>query len=543
MLLQSVAGLAAKAVNQGQGDEMVWVATGNFDFEAWYHAWLAKNPTVEARGEVGLWESVKRYSSKGVIKGYLLYSIDNSVGQINDHRPGMNLSVNVATSLAGLLDGVLVDESLENEAIANGLSKLIDTRDKSQQWCFETYKDRFNRKMIYTQDPKKSNLRDLAIAQQAFALYGAEEPTESVYKWLEPLSPIAGWNGGDEFKSTRMSTVYGHIQTATDHCMNIPVLMAASEQHAIPPQTKVVDPRNIDFEDRRNCISFALTDGDNVQWLQSSFFHGNTSFWDNPERGKIPFGWSCCFAQLAQLCPVAIDYAIATQHDNDRLIEWGGGYYYPDLFGHSRPNRHELLAAHARRTWKLMQKTGTRIIAFNVAKIDSPDAKKAYQTFAKETDDLLAILAFQYAPYEGGAGATYWVKDSRGVDIPVTTARYSIWEHANRPRSGTPAKVAHEIQKVATGKSPHLDWVVVHAWSYFRHVSGNNDNAEEMPQDTAVAQGGERGYRPAVWCAERLPESVKVVSPEELCWRIRMKHDPTKTKKLIEDFQSPNNGN
>ena len=49
-------------------------------------------------------------------------------------------------------------------------------------------------------------------------------------KWLEPLSPILGWNGGDEFKTTDMSTRWGHIQTATDWCSNLPVLMAGTER-------------------------------------------------------------------------------------------------------------------------------------------------------------------------------------------------------------------------------------------------------------------------------------------------------------------------
>ena len=42
-----------------------------------------------------------------------------------------------------------------------------------------------------------------------------------------------------------------------------------------------------------------------------------------------------------------------------------------------------------------MQKNNTRVIGFNVAKLDSPDALKAYEIFARQTDGLLAILAFQ----------------------------------------------------------------------------------------------------------------------------------------------------
>src|SRR6185295_3371359 len=36
MMVQSVAGLAAKAVNDARGDEMVWVGTDNVDVEDWF---------------------------------------------------------------------------------------------------------------------------------------------------------------------------------------------------------------------------------------------------------------------------------------------------------------------------------------------------------------------------------------------------------------------------------------------------------------------------------------------------------------------------
>ena len=534
MLVQSVAGLAAKAVNHGQGDEMVWVFNDNEDMELWYQAFLKRHPTITTSGTLTAWELGKRFAARGVIKGYILYSQDTSTGGTSSHRAGMDRSVNVATSLAGVLDGIVVEESLEKEAIANGLTLLFDVRGKSQSWCFENYKDRFHRRLLCAQDPRISNLRDLAIAQQALVLYGADEPMESAMRWLEPLSPIAGWKGGDEFKTTRLSTIYGHIQTATDWCMNLPILMSGSDQETAPVPNKF-NPRSIDWNDRRSCVSFILTDGDNVQWFQSSFFHGNPSFWNSPSRGKIPFGWSCCFASLAQLCPDAMEYGRATQKLNDEFIEWGGGYYYPDLFAKSRPDRDELLARHASRTWKYMQRTGTRIIGFNVAKADSQAAIEAYKTIAAQTDDLTAILIFQYSPYEAGAGQTFWVKDRRGVEIPVITARYSIWENSNRrSRSGTPAKVAREIRDTAAGNNARHDWVVVHAWSYFQRVPGPDESAENLPQKNGTDQGEVRGYEPALWCSERLPPTVRTVLPEELAWRIRMEHDATATRQLLE---------
>ncbi len=543
MMAQSVAGLAAKAVNEGRGDELVWVENGNVNIDAWLTRLLAQRPGLEMRGKVGAWDLIDRYARHGIIKGYILYRPDDSKGEYNQHRFGMDCSVNVATSLAGIVDGIIVDEKLENEAKAHGLTRLVDARDKTQAWCFDKYRDQFNRRMLCTQDPRKTNVRDFAIAQKAFVMFGDDEPTPTVMKWLEPLSPILGWNGGDEFKTTELSTRWGHIQTATDWCNNLPVLMAGTERAA---HTKVpaFDPRAIDWNDRRSAVSFVSTDGDNVQWFQGNFFQGGegASYWGSPDRGKIPFGWSACFSQLAQLCPEAIDYALATRSANDGFIEWGGGYYYPDHFGANRPARWELLAKEARRTWAMMKKNDTRMIGFNFANYDSPDARKTYDVFASQTDDLWAIFVFQYSPYEAGAGETFWVKDRNGIELPVITARYSIWHHSNsRERSGTPAKVAREIEQtvVQTPREelPRYDWVIAHVWSYFRKSPGTDENAEDIPRENVAAQAGVRGYSPVVWCAERLPASIRVISPEEMVWRIRMKHDPSQTKKLMSQIK------
>ena len=122
MMAQSVAGLAAKAVNEGRGDEMVWIGSGNANLEEWLDRLLVRHPDLEMRGVVGLWDLIDRYAKKGIIKGYILYKSDDSKGEYNQHRSGMDCSVNVATSLAGIVDGIIVDEKLEPEAKAHGLT-------------------------------------------------------------------------------------------------------------------------------------------------------------------------------------------------------------------------------------------------------------------------------------------------------------------------------------------------------------------------------------------------------------------------------------
>ena len=535
MMVQSIAGLAAKAVNEGRGDELIWVDTRNPSLDEWLARWRKSHPSI-ATTNATPWQLVDHFTRRGLIKGYIVYKLDKCRRELNADSADMDCSVNVATSLAGILDAIIIEESIEPEAIAHGLKRLEDARGKTQSWCFETYRDRFNRRLLCAQDPKKPHSRDFAIAQKAFVLYGDAEPTPAALKWLEPLSLILGWNGGDEFETTDLSSRYGHIQTATDWCMNLPVLMSGSE-NIQPTAAPSLNPNSIDWSDNRSAISFIQTDGDNVQWLQGNFFH-HSSYWADPSRGKIPFGWSTCFAHLTQLSPHAIDFAVQSAKTNDWFIEWGGGYYYPDRFGSARNNRWELLAQHARRTWSHMKKTNVRIIGFNVAKHDSPDARKSYEIIARETDGLLGILIFQYAPYEAGAGEVYWVKDKNNIDIPVVTARYSIWENSNqRPRAGTPAKIAREItESVAQSTKPRYDWAITHAWSYFKKSTTRDETAENLPQENAPSNGGLRGYIPVTWCADRLPSNIRVISPEELLWRIRMQHNPNQTRKQIEAF-------
>lgn len=534
-LLQSVAGLAAQGVNEGTTDQLVWVATGSPEIENWYPSTVRLHPNLVENPTLPVWELIDQYKRQGVIKGYILYKMDVSAGELNDHRKGIDNSVNIATSLAGVLGGVLIDERLEKEAQSHGLTRLEDARDKTQAWCFTKYRDKFHRRMLCMQDPKKPHVRDLAIAHRAFTMYGNDEPLMQALEWLEPPSPILGWNGGDEFDTTKRSSLFGHFQTATDWCMNLPVLMAGSDDVKLTKATEF-NPQKIDWNDQRSGIAFVDTDGDNVQWLEGNFFLSQ-SYWGNSNRGQFPFGWSCCFTHLVQLCPAAIEYATKTRTPNDSFIEWGGGYYYPELFGTKRSNPDEILAIHAARTWKLMEKSGTKIIGFNMGSIDGPTAMKAYQTFAGQTDGLLAILAFKYDPYEGGQGKTFWVKDRRGVDIPVITARYSIWEHTNpktRPLAGTPAKIARTIQETSRqaeeSKSPRFDWAICHVWSYFQEKPGLDEAAEEMNQRDAESKGGLRGLTPIKWCIDRLPENIRRISPEEMVWRVRMRHNPEQTK-------------
>ncbi|MCP4640290.1 MAG: hypothetical protein GY851_07660 [bacterium] len=535
MMVQSVAGLAAQAVNEGRHDEMVWINVGeNVDYRDWYDRMIGRG-RFEVRGTLEPWDLVQRFQAAGVIKGYVLYSHDVPGSGLAHRREGMDPSVNVATTVAGVLGGILVSEELEPKAQELGLEPLFDARGKTPTECFETFKDRLTPRMVCLQDPKAPHCRAMAIAHRTMTLYGLDEPAEDVMAWMEPLSPVLGWGGGDEFRSTVLPSEYGHFQTATNWCLNLPILTAGSEEW-VPRRVRPFDPNTIAWDDSRSAIAFIMSDGDNVQWFMGGFYRAQDGWWNSPDRGRFPFGWSCPFTQLTQVCPGGIDYAADAQSAHCRFVEWGGGYYYPDRFAAKRRKRWKLLDAHARRVWANMQATGVRTLGFIMTDVDSDEALKAYQVVANAMPGLLGIFAIQYAPYEGGRGNLFWVPDARGGELPVVCARYSTWSNTNRPWSGTPAKVARLVNEAAANQDePVYDWAVVHAWSFFKQADdAAGDHDEDMPQDQAWANGGVRGLSTVGWCVDRLSDEVRVADPEELMWRIRMRHDPDRTRSLLD---------
>ena len=177
-----------------------------------------------------------------------------------------------------------------------------------------------------------------------------------------------------------------------------------------------------------------------------------------------------------------------------------------------------------------MKRTGTRVFGFISMDIDCENAKQAYQIYADEIDDLVGMFAVQYAPYHGGKGDVFWMKNRKGIEIPIVTAKYALWRNLRMmaERAGTPATLPEKINKDVEEDQHNLiktfTWTSVHAWSKFQN-----------PIDSTEVKCG---VTPIKWCAERLSPSINVVSPEELLWRLRMEHNPVQTKKSIQEWRS-----
>lgn len=520
LLLNSLSGLVARACSAGKTNEMVWISLSNGpSYDEWQARFLKYTGAAKVEGAMKVWDLVERY--KPLLKGYVLCRADTAQRPLYEGKPA-STSVNVATALSSVLEGVVIEESLEEQAKAHGLELLLDARDKDEQWLWDNYDARFSRGVLGRQDPKSFVNRDAIVAMQAMVAGRVDDVYERALSVLRPGSPMLGWGIGLEDAQTGPCSRHACFQTATNWCVNLPLLSSGKTgmDYPVQPFPKPADAA-LTPDDNTRYVSFILSDGDNVQWLMLNFCKGEEAaqFWACPDRGKMPFGWTIPAADLLQLCPYTLDYLRETATSHDNFVLLGGGYYYPDWFGQEYDNPREMLAAQARRTALYMSKCGLTTLLVNVQDWDSKEAVAAYETYADEIPALDALFVIQYAPYTGGAGEIRWMNRKMGRSLPVISCRNALWcGRGSDPREGTPSRVAKMLNEWAarpiTKPEDRFAWVIIHAWSWFKQ--GNAPADEEVDQNAPVQPGVARGYRPALWCTERLDSRIKLVTPTTL---------------------------
>lgn len=513
-LAQSLAGLAALGVNEGEFDEMVWMSRGDSDSKLWYERMMAEKSYVQS-GTFTTWELLERYVKRGLIKGYVLF---------RQYSKGSE-SLNPATVLASLNHAVLIEEELEEKAKNLGLAKVADAIGMSSESVFNDFKDQLNDSLLITIDSKLANMRDFAIANKSMCIYGTGNFEKKVLEWLKPFSPIFGYNKGDEFMKTALATYYGHFVVPSSLSFNLPILSAGSENVTIK-KVPEFDPKSIQYYDDFSYHSFIMTDGDNFRYTTTSFFF-NQEYWGNKYNKEIPISWSMCPINMAMGIPYAWN-EIVSDTDKPILFEYGpGGYYYPDLFANSRENKEELQRKFARILNVHLKKLGIKVLGFICKDRKSAAAMRVYEIFAEEIKGLVGMLVVQYNPYEDGKGEIMWVKNCDGIDIPVLFPKYSLWANVNTKYKGNPDEIASYINQDLM-KGQNFNATMVHAWShYVKNHDGSVSDANNTDAN-AVA-----GVEPVQWTKEKLNDKVKVVPLEELLWRIRMKYKEKETKRIL----------
>lgn len=514
MLLESLSGLCGQAVNEGTFSEMVWIDFPSISYQKIFESSLL-SLDITQYVEMGVWELLDYLKKKNIIKGYVLYTADISRGENYTRRQGVNYSSNVATVYAGLLKGILIEESIEQKVKLTGLKKLKDARNETPETCFSRCKKKLYPGSALSIDPKVSNCRDIAIAHKLMLYYDTGKFSEQVLEWVTPLSPILGWNCGNEDEYTGAITRWGHYNTASNWCQNLPVIMAASDKTTpLPAYEK--NPEEIDLEDNYSFHSFVISDGDNMQWTMGDFLD-NPLYYGNADKNQSPVSWTFCPVNLSIVSTSTWNRYASTKNNNSSVIEYGGGYQYPDEFAKNRPNREELLTEFARRMNWHFKKLNIKIFGFICKDVFSKEARQAYEIYAREIEGLTGMIAIQYHPYNMG-GDIIWIKNKDNANIPIVTAKFSIWSGLfNNSQCGSPDYVTALINRDAAkavkqnDKEKPLSWTIIHAWSDFSKTASSIN----YPL---------KGYNVSKTSDSLLSPLVKNVPLNELLWRIRARY-------------------
>ena len=522
MLLESLSGLSAQAVNEGTFDEMIWINVNSNSYKKIYDQTLVAL-NIQRVKNMDIWPLIKYLKDKKVIKGFVLYKSDKKRKKSYASYEDTDYSSNVATVYSSLTKGVLIDESLVVKAKEYGLRMLKDARFESPELCFKTNKSKLNNSSALSVPPTVSNLRDYAISQKIMLYADNKDLIDKVLEWVKPLSPILGWGCGDEYDFTSIISRWGDYNTATNWCWNLPLISSVKPKVELK-RAKEISINEINFNDTSSYHAFVMSDGDNMQWTMSSFLD-NPAYLGSKEREKVKLSWTLCPTNLSIISPFTWNSIADVQTLKFSYLEYGGGYQYPDLFAINRPNRIELLREFARRINFHLKELDIKIFGFICRDVSSKEAQEAFQIYAEEMEDITGMLAVQYFPYEL-EGNIYWKKNKKGIDIPVVTARYSIWNEVNknRPHAGAPEFVASLINRDAISAESNndytLSWTIVHAWSDF-------DLSSKLCEKPAV------GINTVKASEMLLIDNVKTISANELLWRIRMKFRPEQTKLVL----------
>ena len=502
VVAQAVAGHLARLVNEGRGTELVWFRQHGAIAEDLRNRTVARL-SLRDNGVKKVDDLFQALIAQKQIKGYVLYTQDVSTNRTPyEYGAEIDQSLNTACMASALLNGVPITPAGEPEMKRRGLTCLFDARTVSPGDYFEKHRKAFDRHgALAMLDPKAMHNRDMVIAHCLPVTCGTNASTTCILEGVQPPAVVIGWGIGDEFGHCRMVSRYGHFHTASNWLLNIPFYSAGSSTYSAK-KIPSFDPKAIDYSDKRRCISFLMSDGDNTGFIQAGL--ATPRYWGNPSHGLFPMGFSACMADLSGFSPVNIDFLAETKPKETSLVQFSGGYFYPDHFGAARTNRTALLRKHLRNVGAEMERSGVRILTAIFEKSETQDSLNALKIIAEEIPSLLGILVMDYAPYHRGKGRTLWIENGRGDRIPAVAARYCLWQKMRPPLAGEP----HTLPAIINSDDDAGigGWASVHAWSSFEMPDGKKLHG--MDAVLATVQGIDTN-------------TVHVVSPEEFLYRLR----------------------
>lgn len=280
--------------------------------------------------------------------------------------PNIPASVNVATMLASVTDGII---ATPGTAVQYGLpagaypdsSKIgMDLRTKhwkrdvdAYKWVYAEIGDKLSKQAIAFLDPAATALRDYLVEfripilwiasaddeaknPQSAPIEELEFAREILMKWPTNI-PCMGWPGNGvgreagigEWDGVRLASECGKFELCSAYDGYSPTVSNLSVHSGTTAELKQKPATRLKLAKDKIYYSFIRSDGDGLNFLR----HYYKKLFDDPEHGQVPIGWH--LGPLATDCmPDILDYFYKNARPGDYFVNalTGVGYIHEDNF-------------------------------------------------------------------------------------------------------------------------------------------------------------------------------------------------------------------
>lgn len=339
-------------------------------------------------------------------------------------------SLNIACSMSGRYGAVVVDQSQESLALAEGLVKFKDMTHPygtstygpdwmSQQSCLDTYKQEFRDNLTLEFSEEMQSLRDMSSFASIYTYYKNDDGVLRGYvhdNFLPDYGMNAGWWSLFGEGHSREQSSQANVEILPwGQARNMTALSSLVDRNIPLQQHTRVDPT---VDPSKHLVAFIASDG-GVARITLFGLMNNLSWWASPHRGTVPMNFGMP-AGLCELAPGAVQWfydhaSNGTAKDYFAAGASGFGYFCPSDWGGS-------LTTVAQMTNHAMALSDLTIQQL----IDLPDTSQPINVeklspFTAQSN-IQQIVYLAGPKYESYAGAARWNNGK-----PIVSIKHTLW--------------------------------------------------------------------------------------------------------------------
>ena len=411
-------------------------------------------------------------------------------GALNGYVLCDEAGAQAAVSVAGVLQAVVVPESLQSAAEAAGLTMLEDVRGWSDLTLRGSrYFSRLSRTVAFSQPvsyaPKLVDYAVMAGAYFGFSDSDNQLALRSRYAFLRDNAVVFGWNPVvGEYGTVKALSSLNACLIPSDHACNLSVLSGFPSVDLKQAAADEAAPE----EAPHHTVCLFMSDGDNLQWILTSF--NTATHFASPLRGRFPMGWGVP-ASLNTAAPTmaAWLYANAAPGDEFVMMLSGLGYTFPSHWNNPFALR--------RMDRALSEQMANADLHIAAVLDDGGFSHRALDVLAGQ-ESVSGVFWLDYSDYAGMKGAA---RLSRGK--PIVSARYKLWY--GHP-GGSPEEIAAAVNAASRDPSDPdaYSLIVIHAWSGLDregNFSGSGDTMAAVNKMVAAFDDDVRIVTPSDFAA------------------------------------------